>query len=1121
MRAVLLLGVVGVTTVTSLPQPVDFESWAWAGLPPHQLEGFKARICSEEQEPAVPTPSAREPSEAKWLILDHRGDILMEMLSYLSEVLSVPSRQLFYACAWAGCDGVPVEMAAHGSGVVNVRRRFGTADTQSRWLTYALDEATMKPVAAVYEAVGRAMGSVGGDGAWRAALLLQMYQQCRAQDAPPIADVIVCQFPGVQCLVAARLARHVLVRQTHRWDYKVCGGGGIGIPREIERPLSLAWGRELQRLEATPGHLVAVASKYDVAYFEHFFASSPLWWPGRLRPVNAIHAPTPARARDILLIANRQTRTRIGEAVSWALRSVDIINSKKETGFDKLARPLLAAGYNLQAPADYNRQPVEIGDDYLNKLAEHPFAVVVPVATTTFLVRELHEMGMPMLAPTPRLLASLHLRGNIGLDRCCEGELKCKSKVQPADFGVLASRDAIDEDHVALWLQHCDVYSFPDVKQFDSMAELVSLVREMSGVIGTPPRDRNQDPDIERAKLAVVDMLSPKPVESPRARAHLRVAPPGFYAAASGSSPSAEPQHSGVSKLRWLVVDGHAAPHNDFLQLLSALGTPPSQVAAVCFHMYCAHRAKYLTNDDLSKRWAKATAVMLNTSGTGVQNNETSLCRSRECASAGSFLAESGREAFHARLRQPEFGGLLDSIDAVACNFPSTQCLAFAGLNKTLVMRFSHRFDHWTRPVEWESLVPGVADQQYGSKYPIVRVQEFVTALQAIARSSRHIVATTNAYDWAYLLHYTGISAVPLPTLGVSPDLWASYSPKGFDFFPVLPNKGPQTSALLWLLLAVQREEERSRAADPSLRQVDIDYPSNRDWKALAAQPAAILFPYSVHAGVVIELYSLGVPLLVPDAKLFARLTQRCGAVGHKTAQNTPSLLRDYFVTSRAPAVLAAEEASPWHGISPIASKSEADVEEWLRLGDPWQLPHVITWSSAEELVRLVRSLQADPSRLRETSRRMKEHWLRVRDRTHATARAALGAAMAAKEAGEPDVALKGSSVIELSQCKLNWDAGCMTGRFLRRERPDGAVCGSAQVEDCGCDPDVPLSFNDGFFKPRRARLDSETYVSIQSYIAAAAVLALCKWIHSKCRRHSVVRGILRVVDAARASLQQ
>ena len=72
-------------------------------------------------------------------------------------------------------------------------------------------------------------------------------------------------------------------------------------------------------------------------------------------------------------------------------------------------------------------------------------------------------------------------------------------------------------------------------------------------------------------------------------------------------------------------------------------------------------------------------------------------CERRRCRDA--LVSDGLRREFAAK-----FGAAFEaSVDAVACNFPTWQCALFMYVNVTVIMRFTHRYDHHIQGIEVNS----------------------------------------------------------------------------------------------------------------------------------------------------------------------------------------------------------------------------------------------------------------------------------------------------------------------------------------------------------------------------------------------------------------------------------
>jgi len=150
-------------------------------------------------------------------------------------------------------------------------------------------------------------------------------------------------------------------------------------------------------------------------------------------------------------------------------------------------------------------------------LASHPLAVLLPYSVHSYGVVQAYALGVPFLAPSPRLLARWHIRfgfvnhrgpGNVPWRRSKEQKrvpndgfawLTHNSRLwwtpppqpgrrQPggradglADANGCAAdpNDACDEDAAHAWLQFSEPYAWPHVTLFDSIPQLIGLARHL------------------------------------------------------------------------------------------------------------------------------------------------------------------------------------------------------------------------------------------------------------------------------------------------------------------------------------------------------------------------------------------------------------------------------------------------------------------------------------------------------------------------------------------------------------------------------------------------------------------------------------------------------------------
>eukprot|EP01062_Namystynia_karyoxenos_P041859 TRINITY_DN3053_c0_g2_i1.p1 TRINITY_DN3053_c0_g2~~TRINITY_DN3053_c0_g2_i1.p1 ORF type:complete len:980 (+),score=197.67 TRINITY_DN3053_c0_g2_i1:74-2941(+) len=410
--------------------------------------------------------------------------------------------------------------------------------------------------------------------------------------------------------------------------------------------------------------------------------------------------------------------------------------------------------------------------------------------------------------------------------------------------------------------------------------------------------------------------------------------PPGLYDP-SGEVPKAQAGADArdLASLRWLLYDGHAAPHADSLGFVrGALGGAPGKISSVCFYLYC-HIARSQLREYYNESSSQAWTDFL-----GHEDAAGNL----EATAARSWLTEAGMRASAAALAGPAGKQLADSLDIAVCSFPGHNCLRLASTGKTLLIRFAHRFDHWTRPSDLATMQTHNAEFfQVQAGWPVLQVSQYIQQLKELAASPKHIITVTNAFDWMYLYHYTGIRALPFPTTGaVEPPEWHPSS--SVHDIPVIPGHGPQNRAIAWFVTRMA-DYERKRQQSLRVRHVQ-QYAAG----GLSKYRCAVVLPYSLHAGMVVEAHAAGVPLFAPSLDFAATLQVSCGLVSHWTAQNLPRLSVDYLARDQACAESIAQSGLP----SPIDAREVAHVREWLALADVYRLPYVTYFDSIEDLYR-------------------------------------------------------------------------------------------------------------------------------------------------------------------------
>lgn len=149
-----------------------------------------------------------------------------------------------------------------------------------------------------------------------------------------------------------------------------------------------------------------------------------------------------------------------------------------------------------------------------------------------------------------------------------------------------------------------------------------------------------------------------------------------------------------------------------------------------------------------------------------------------------------------------------------------------------------------------------------------------------------------------------------------------------------------------------------TQATPAETRPVRFRYMSHledRSWKAWSSFRAAVVLPYDAQTLVFYELYSLGMPLLVPEETLLPLFFMRSygydGSVQHQ---------RPGWQLTRSGAAWG-----PWH------QGSFNELRWWAMYSDLARLPHLLAWSSLAELFGFLLPSRAE--KLSSTSAAMRQ----------------------------------------------------------------------------------------------------------------------------------------------------
>eukprot|EP00698_Gefionella_okellyi_P007975 TRINITY_DN1954_c0_g1_i1.p1 TRINITY_DN1954_c0_g1~~TRINITY_DN1954_c0_g1_i1.p1 ORF type:complete len:365 (+),score=43.45 TRINITY_DN1954_c0_g1_i1:541-1635(+) len=275
-------------------------------------------------------------------------------------------------------------------------------------------------------------------------------------------------------------------------------------------------------------------------------------------------------------------------------------------------------------------------------------------------------------------------------------------------------------------------------------------------------------------------------------------------------------------------------------------------------------------------------------------------------------------------------------VHGVVCTHAAALCEAYMPFNKSLLVLSSTRFEL--------------------GRFEPARWREWVRNIQRIAARQTNVIAANNMYDVMYLQYFTGVDVLYLPP--TASYVAARYLPTRAEIL-VGPARGH-------IEPVVQTATQAARAAGLN----DMTFVGIRSLYAryqfsdLAAHPAVVVVPYQVSLISLIEYYAMGLPLFVPSRKLLKNWHLEQGVLTELTwdrvRQGKPAAGSPL---PKHPRCTLNENFDPNNELDPNS------LDFWLQFADFYQWPHIQTWSSFEELVNKLSSVD-----LGDVSRRMLAH---------------------------------------------------------------------------------------------------------------------------------------------------
>mmetsp|Transcript_38290 Transcript_38290/g.89994 ORF Transcript_38290/g.89994 Transcript_38290/m.89994 type:complete len:344 (+) Transcript_38290:849-1880(+) len=235
------------------------------------------------------------------------------------------------------------------------------------------------------------------------------------------SDAFICSHPAAFCELLLPFNRALLVVVT------------TNLELARENPIRWrAWLRVVRRLANDTRTILAANSEYDVAYVRHFAQVTPLLLPSLAAYVEASYAPQGGKPFLIAPVHAPAAR--------------NFLERAKEA-----AAPYVKMAWLRELYGDYT----------FEQLGAHPGVVILPYTKSVMTLFELYRMGVPLFAPSLKLLVDLEMKEGIMSERIYwKGAPVPASAIDEASPNTRSDRAAVEK-----WLRLSDTLVFPHIQK--------------------------------------------------------------------------------------------------------------------------------------------------------------------------------------------------------------------------------------------------------------------------------------------------------------------------------------------------------------------------------------------------------------------------------------------------------------------------------------------------------------------------------------------------------------------------------------------------------------------------------------------------------------------------------
>ncbi|KAG2381342.1 hypothetical protein C9374_006331 [Naegleria lovaniensis] len=289
------------------------------------------------------------------------------------------------------------------------------------------------------------------------------------------------------------------------------------------------------------------------------------------------------------------------------------------------------------------------------------------------------------------------------------------------------------------------------------------------------------------------------------------------------------------------------------------------------------------------------------------------------------------------------------NVDLVMCDHNIAMCELYMPFDVPMVLYSTTRYELWRHdPNRWRNLNENI---------------------KLIASKKQHTVVANNLYDAKYLNYFTGMYVPVLDSFcGYSADE-GTYNPTRSEILIGPSRLSVNLNTLVLNDFYGYAKKDQSSLKLSTIREL---YPHYK-YSDLAHHPAIVVIPYQLSVMSFFEYYRLAIPIYYPSVDLLTQWHMQHRILSEKTW---------HMVLQRRPGRGSPVEHHPKSNIpkemDPNNEENADSVKYWNEFSDLYQWPHVIYFSSIEDLYQKLS--KATPDYYKEVSKKMQEYNQQLQD---------------------------------------------------------------------------------------------------------------------------------------------